>query len=508
MANRSHITQEMANYFDWSDVRAREIPYTMESQLLNLAAFELEDLGVRTVREENQSLTTVPTNIDNEGVYFGAALPPGLITTTGQQTLTSVVGHVGMTSTTLTPYVDTLPVPSRVQVDTTIDPIPFTNPILFTFNGIGTALPPSTATQYFNTVTELPIPNQLTFWITDTNINQFGISILITGETAPRPVWVKQRHIDTEVLSITSQGATKSINRWAVINSISVKGLPVGGRVACYTMSFAIPGVSDTARPYTHPAYRKVLFDRYWTIVPEFLQEVYMSEFSGLEYVQSYHITDPLIDTAVEPNTSGLFAVSANTLYYIDRREPMPVNLASMALTTEPLYGLQACYDITKPGPTRYVQLTAVAYANFANMFQYRYLMTDPTDTQYCILPNGAITPYSASAGWRQTPPTTLSFPCVMDGEYLFQLQCQDLTGKLTYDSAPYLNLALSASASFNISGTIDVVKGIAYDSYGQLWVWNGLFAIPLRVHYDGYVLDSVNQIIYTTEQYDSLVIS
>src|ERR1700733_5667388 len=113
MIPHSFITQRMQNYFDHTDTRAREIPYTIEAQLLNMAAFELEDAILRINREVDQSLTTVPTNIDNLGVYYTTPLPPGFVTSSTQQTLTSVVGNNGSTHTVLTQYIDTLPVPTR-----------------------------------------------------------------------------------------------------------------------------------------------------------------------------------------------------------------------------------------------------------------------------------------------------------------------------------------------------------------------------------------------------------
>jgi hypothetical protein len=71
--HRSHLTQELQNYFDVKDPRVREVPYTIDAQLLNLAAVELEDLDLRLQRESGRALRTVALNIDNRGVYFGVS---------------------------------------------------------------------------------------------------------------------------------------------------------------------------------------------------------------------------------------------------------------------------------------------------------------------------------------------------------------------------------------------------------------------------------------------------
>jgi hypothetical protein len=72
---RSHLTQDLQNYFDPKDKRVREIPYTIDAQILNMAAVELEDLQFRINREHGRSFQTVPVNIDNTGVYYRGRIP-------------------------------------------------------------------------------------------------------------------------------------------------------------------------------------------------------------------------------------------------------------------------------------------------------------------------------------------------------------------------------------------------------------------------------------------------
>jgi hypothetical protein len=65
-------------------------------------------------------------------------------------------------------------------------------------------------------------------------------------------------------------------------------------------------------------------------------------------------MTTPLGAIAVEPNTWGILGAAGTSLIYWDRREPLPGQLSAPAMTTEPLYGLNVKYDISKPGSTRY----------------------------------------------------------------------------------------------------------------------------------------------------------
>ena len=67
---RSHRTQVLLNYFDISDQRVREEPYSIDAQLLNTAAIALDDSQQRIAREiASRTLATCPTGIDNRGLY-------------------------------------------------------------------------------------------------------------------------------------------------------------------------------------------------------------------------------------------------------------------------------------------------------------------------------------------------------------------------------------------------------------------------------------------------------
>jgi hypothetical protein len=76
MAHRSHLTQELLNYFDETDVRTREIPWTIEAQLLNAAACAIEESDLRISREiRSTQLGRAPLNLDNRGVWRRIQIP-------------------------------------------------------------------------------------------------------------------------------------------------------------------------------------------------------------------------------------------------------------------------------------------------------------------------------------------------------------------------------------------------------------------------------------------------
>lgn len=500
MTTRSHITQIMQNYLDATDRRSRENPVALEVQLLNMAAAPLEDLNLRVTRETTQTLQTVPIGIDNGGVYHAGRVPEAFLTGPEQTTFNSVVGKSGANFTTLTHYDDRLPIPSRVESNQSVA---FTNPILFTLVGTGDTISQTFTVQHVYPGT-FPIPNKLTVWVNQLGFNLVDVVLTITGETYPQPAWVSERRKTIEVLEITSEGVGTSRNRWALIDHIAVRNLPVGVRLQGWSMPFNLPACPDPSRPYITPEDRDVLFPRYWQISnsDNLLKEMYRAGgFTGLETVNSYSLPEPMTDVAVEPFTYGMHVASGTKIYYVDRRE-YQADMTQTGLIAEPLYGLQVVPDILKSGPVRYVILSGIPFANSANIFQYRYVVNKTNS----ILPNGALGPIDA--GWRGGAPQPVSFAMLTDGDYEFRLEMQDGSGVPTVDIFPYRNAALNPLKVIDVSSLIDSIRGLAFDSYGKLWIWNGNFAIPITIHYDGYVFDADSKTIFTTEPFDSLQIS
>jgi hypothetical protein len=497
---RSHTTQVLQNYFDPTDRRSRESSTSLEAQLLNLAANPLEDLDLRITRENAQSLQTVPVNIDNGGVYYSGRVPQAFLTGPDQTTFTSVVGQSGATQRTLVPYDDRLPTPSRVEVGT---PVALSNPVMFTLVGSGDDRLLEFTVQYA-APGKFPIPNKLSLWVDQIGLDSVSVTLTIVGEVAPQPAWFAERRKTTEVLTLNGEGYFSTRNRWAVIDKIAVRGLPLGVRLRGLSMPFNLPATPDQQRPLTTPEDRDLTFARYWQISSDenLLKEMYRAGgFTGLEAYRTYLMNDSLIDLAVEPNTYGMYAISSSTLYYFDRREDLPT-MVGTGLSAEPLFGLQVLPDPMRTGPVRFVVLSGVPYASANEIFQYRYTVNGVNS----ILPDGSLG--AMDRGWRGGAPQPVSFPLQNIGDYTFQLELQDGNGTTTIDVVTYNNAAATPLKSLDLTNLIDVPTGIAFDSYGTLWVWNGSYAIPIVIHYDAYVFDADTQTIFLTDPYDNVQVS
>jgi hypothetical protein len=498
---QSHTTQELLNYFDHGERRLREIPYTIDAQLLNMAALGLDDVSLRIARENAaQSLAACPTELDNRGIYYATPLDPSYNVPAGATSLPLVQGMGPNGWVTLNPYDDSLPTPSGYQLDPERSSVYLPAPVLFD------VIAPTVDTVQTLGPYTLKVPNQLTFWI-DVDIPMFSVEILITGQQYPMPAWADQQQATSETLTVSLQGSVKTRTVWASVQQITVRGLPVGGRIRGWQMPFNLPAVADSVRPFSHHSFRYQLFPRYWQIVSDsnLLMETYMEDnLAGLAYAQSYAMQVPFSDIAVESNTWGAVASSGASLYYFDRRTPLPGSLDTTALTQEPLYGLECCYDQMRPGSARFLSISPVAYGGSGSMVRWRYLVTDPMGNLNVILPDGTYGIYSGRSGWQIGAPVHVSIPLVYPGTYVIVMECLDTSGNLTRDGFPYPNLQTTATA-YDLSALVPSIQGVTFDAFQQLWIWTGSFAIPLQPIYNGYVLDTASHTLFLTDRFSQV---
>jgi hypothetical protein len=502
---RSHLTQVMLNYFDWNDTRVRRGRYTIDAQLLNIAAQQLEMSGLRLDRELGAAtLHRCPANIDNSGVYWKQRLP-----STFNYSLEShaVSASIGGNTVALTPYDDQLPVPTKVAANSNFSSIPLADPLLFSATGLGEAKTQSWAAQRLGPFTQA-FANRLHFWVDGPGYSTLNILVRITGQRAPAPAWSDAQTTSSETIKLSSLGWARSKFAWASIQQVQILGLPIGITLSAYTGMFSLPMQPDPNRPYTDPMYRDVAFARYWQPGPGFLTEQYLeSDYNGWRFIQSYATSQTLSSLVIEPNTWGAFAASGTTLYYFDRREPLPSNLSASALTEEPLYGLDIEVDETQLSPIKFIVLSPVAYAGAPTATSCRYLVQTPDSNVYALTPNGLFAEFSATAGWRNGAPPALTIPLAQQGTYVFSIQAIGPDESVVQDSTPWLNPAFMPLASFDLSSLVSQIQGLSFDDRNRLWVWDGTQAIALEMNYDAYVIDQNTQAIYLTDSVNGLTI-
>jgi hypothetical protein len=504
----SHLTQVAINYFPDTDVRIRENPVSLGAQLLNSVASQMEYQQVRLTRELRAlNLSEMPMNIDNSGVYYATLVPSDFSLLTDDQgnllPPTFIKGRLLVNSITLinlVPYNDLLPVPTRVSLDPILKPVALSNPRII--NTVGNGTP-----QSFNPGV-LPLPNFLTFNIQGMGPVTTAFTISITGELDPPGVWPQDIQSKNEVLIISDDGFYHTDSVWSSISQIDITGLPTDCSCICYSLPVGLQTEPDTDRPFTHFAYRNVTFPRYWQLQDLVLAEQYKrNRLSGNETHQVYHLPTQMVDIAVEPNTNGLFLTDGTSLFYMDRRTPMPDNLFETGLTQEPIFGLNVWYDYNKPGDTQYAFISPVPRAKASTTTQYRYVVEDPNGNVFVLLPTGILQTYTGSTGWTQGSPKSVSFPLTEIGTYVISLEILGAFNAKTVDVFPYSNLAINSLATINLANLVPAIQGIAFDAYDRLWIWTGDFAVPIKLSYDAYLWDPSTRTIYTTDKYYSLVL-
>ncbi len=506
---QSHLTQVLQNYFDWKDTRIRQGKYTIDSQFLNISAQQIQLSSLRLARELGATvLNTCPSNIDNKGCYFKQQLPDSF---NYNLPVHSIVGIRNNSYIALTPYKDELPVPSYIDLSQDYSPIPLSNATLFSALGIGLNSPQSQnwACQRFGPFT-LAFSNRIHFWLDGPVYSTVNITVKIVGQKAPAPVWSDENVESTETIVVNNLGWFVSKFAWDSITTIQILNLPVGMTLAAYEGTFVLPQQPDLIRPHAESMYRDVSFDRYWSVGNLGLIEQYMkSNSDGWEYIQSYETDFPVSAIAVEPNTWGGFAASGSTLFYFDRREPLPSQaaLVSTALIQEPYFGLHITIDPNNLYPIYYITLNPIAYGSATQATSYRYLVQTPDGNQYVITPDGLFATYTPSAGWRAgTPTVPLNIPLGENGTYIFTLQTSGSLGPL-YDSVVWQKLEFKPLATFDLSSIVPQIEGLYFDDRNMLWAWTGTYVVPLQIHYDGYVIDQTSNSVYLTDLVDGLIL-
>jgi hypothetical protein len=508
---KSSRQQLLMNYFDSHMVRTRENSVCLDAQLLNVAACGMDDAALRYSREiKSLELPLCPTGIDNNGIYYSAALDPNYTLAPDATTLNSLTGIRDNVSYTLTPYDDRLPVPAGYKLDSSRVPIKVNNPVIATFTGLA-----GSQTGFFITLSNdfnvtLPISNKLSFWLDSNQEPVLFVDIAITGVPYPQSPWNASKPLEImEEVQMSSDGYVETVNNWVSITNITVRNLPTASVLTCRSINFNLSHILDDTRPVSLAGFRGVTFNRYWSVnlQENLLKEQYLLDnLSGLVYYQSYNLSQSVSCLALEPNTWGGLLGGGTNLYYFDKREPMP-NLAGTGLKTEPCYGLDVYYDITRPGNARNAVIRPVPYKNANTVSKYRIVIQNPDNSQIVLLQDGSYLPLNSGVGWFVGQPKTTNLLLNQIGLYTITLQCIDSTGTITFDIFPYENFDVSTiiKGTYDLSSLVVKIVGIAYDFLGQLWVYDGVWAVPIAPYYNGYVLDPLGRMIYMTDSWDQI---
>ncbi len=493
----SRLTQEMLNYFDSEESRIRQARHTLDHQLLNTVAQSLEKSITKQEREVLSSRPlNVPVNLDNRGVYYKVQVPEAV-------TFTKVEGMKGASWIQLQQYDDMLPVPSFVRYDSSRKrlSLPPGESILATAEGQG-----SDDVDLVLGPFELVHPNNLIIEVSGEPVSSLALDIHVEGSSYPAPVWLSEQDVVSEELFLFDWGVYKTKKVWSRIDRISVRNLSPGIVLRFMQNSMPLTWLLDEARPFVHHDERSVLRRRFWSVYPGGLQESYLpNRFAGFQTINRYQFASGITCAAIEPNTYGLFSAVGSSLYYFDRREPVPDNL-NTGLMEEPIYTLQVREDFEAPVHT--VALTPAPTSRAAEMSSFRYTVVMPDGERYAISADGQFVPYTSIAGFRKTAPQEIRIPLTQSGSYLFTMECRDQNGNSIEDRAAYRQLSAAPRVTIDLSPISSTLCGMYFDYRHSLWMWNGSHLIPVQLDYDGYVYEEDQRSVYLTGPYDQVRLS
>jgi len=184
-----------------------------------------------------------------------------------------------------------------------------------------------------------------------------------------------------------------------------------------------------------------------------FLQESYFrNRDAGYEPGTNWAAPGGISAIAIEPNTYGIFTAQGGILSYCDRRERMPGNLERTGIMVEPPYSLMVIYNPVVPSGAPLRHHPRDPNSGARSLDRYRFTVTYPDGSLYAILPTGALTRATATAGWRQGQIPEIQFGIGPAGSYLFTLETSDLSGTAQVDYFPFLADTLTPLQTFDLT--------------------------------------------------------
>jgi hypothetical protein len=188
---------------------------------------------------------------------------------------------------------------------------------------------------------------------------------------------------------------------------------------------------------------------------------------------------------------------------------------------SEPVLQIYCEQEWAAPGDT--ITLDYNLKRPFIKVSRFRWAVTKPNGAKVGLREDGSEVTYGAS-GWIENLEETryskigissapIEYTLSSRGTYKFSLEatCQDRV-RDTIDATDLTDVFVAQAASstalnsITLPASVGTVSYFAFDSYGQPWTISASnVATRLNFHYDTYLADFVNKIIYVREPFVSL---
>lgn len=224
-----------------------------------------------------------------------------------------------------------------------------------------------------------------------------------------------------------------------------------------------------------------------------------------------------LIDIAVDYNSNYIYGITEDYLYIFDKREPYPTSLKEIPGTNgDADFLLSLEYDecFLDENREKEILINCIHSIPGKKILKYRIKITKPNKEIEYLLPNETITTdINNSAVFVNQKFFTLDdinnrYVATIPGEYIFELETLYQGGSTSKDYAVIFIKKNCALAKYKLERILNNAYPtsifIDYDQQVKIYTSEGILQ-TLIFHKDGIVIDYVNKILYSSEEYTSL---
>jgi hypothetical protein len=224
-----------------------------------------------------------------------------------------------------------------------------------------------------------------------------------------------------------------------------------------------------------------------------------------------------LTDIAVDYNSNNIYGVDNEYLYLFDKREPYPETLKRIPgdnSTADFLLGLESDGTFLDEDGQKEIQVTCIHSSPGKKIVKYRIKITKPDGSIWYLLKNASLISdaNNASIYVKQDgftlPNVTNRYYADMPGEYLFELETMYQGGTVSKDFGFLYIPKVSAIVKYKLerilNNSVPVSLIMDYDQKIKIYADDSMLH-SVVFHKDGILIDYINKILYSAEEYTSI---
>lgn len=224
-----------------------------------------------------------------------------------------------------------------------------------------------------------------------------------------------------------------------------------------------------------------------------------------------------LKDIAVDYNSNFAYGITDDYLYIFDKREPYPKSLKRVPGNNgnaDFVLGLDADGLFLDDEGEKEIILRCIHSTPGQKVIKYRIKITKPDASVVYLLKDGTITadPNLSSIFPKQEnfllEDISVRYTATMAGEYLFELETMYQGGKVSKDVQIFVIHRNSAIAKYKLGRILSESLPVAIfiDTDQEIKIYSNTSVLhSLVFHKDGVIIDYINKIIYSYEEYTSI---